>query len=401
MIVPTDRMPEFMGLARGVNPRALLAGTRVVLIGVGSVGARAALHCGRCGVGELVLVDGKPFGPNFFTQATRGARDVGRGKASTVARWVRAVAPDTTVRAYARPIEAVPWSALEGADLAIASTDNLPAEVEAGRRFLALGRPLVMASVHGPSLTAEVRTFSNRDADRPCPACCFTEAERRQLDGQVRFSCDPSGAARARVTGPPTASVSPLCSIAADLAVIELLSIRLGLGAELGDRVRQYNFYTHATTTTPLARNRACPVEHVVLHRAAVARRPGDCTLRECAAAAGVRDDDEFLRTTIDVDGMVYAARVTCLRCGADAPHHRFLRPGAPTRRRCASCGGPGLVPHPFHTHERFLPRRAESPELCHVPLRSLGATPACVIVRGPQHAALVTHQPDDGGPPT
>jgi hypothetical protein len=256
-----------------------------------------------------------------------------------------------------------------------------------------------MASVHGGSLTVELRTFTNCGADPPCPACGFTKAEWRQLDGAVRFSCDPSGGdPRARVTGPPTASVSPLCSSGADFAMIEALAIRLGLGAPPEDRVRQYNFYSHTATTTPLARNGACPVEHLRLERAAVERPLADCTLRECAAAAGIHDDDAVLRTTIDVDGMVYAARVACLGCGAQKPHQRFIRPGARTRRRCAECGKPRLTPHPFHAHERLLLGRAQASDLCDVPLRALGAAPACVIVRGPDRAALVSHHPEDGG---
>jgi hypothetical protein len=189
-----------------------------------------------------------------------------------------------------------------------------------------------------------------------------------------------------------------LCSVASDLAVLAMLAAVLGLAGPFEDRMHQYNFYRHTTTTTKLARNGACPVEHLHLERVTAERPLADCTLRECAAAAGVCDDDAFLQTTIDVDGMVYAARVTCPDCGAQKPHHRFMRPGAPTRRHCGDCVETRLAPHPFHAHERLLLRRAAANDLCDTPLRALGAAPACVIVRGPAGASLITHEPENGG---
>jgi molybdopterin/thiamine biosynthesis adenylyltransferase len=212
VIEAVDRMPRFVGRADDADSRAALADTTVLLAGIGSVGGRIAEHCGRCHIGEVALVDGKRFGAGFDTQVIRSAADVGRFKASRVGRWIRDVSPQTTVHALDTPLEALPLWMLDDYDVVIASTDNLGAEVEIGRRCLALGIPLIYASVHGPTLTVQMRTFTNRGPDCPCPACGFSAGEWRQLDSQIRFSCAPeAGDAVARVDGQPTSSVSPLC----------------------------------------------------------------------------------------------------------------------------------------------------------------------------------------------
>jgi molybdopterin/thiamine biosynthesis adenylyltransferase len=391
-----DRMPEFVGRAEGVESRAVLADTTVLLAGTGGVGGRIAEHCGRCHIGGVALVDGKRFGAGFETQVIRSSADIGKFKASRVGRWVKAVSPQTTVYAVDAPFEAVPLWRLDDCDVVVASTDNLAAEVEIGRRCLALRVPLIYASVHGPTLTVQMRTFTNRGPECPCPVCSFSLGERRQLDNQVRFSCAPDADDLARIDGPPTMSVSPLCSLAADMAMVELLRLRLGIGGPFEDRVVEYNGYRHTTTVSRLAPDPRCPVDHAytVLDRAEPGRPLADCTLRACAASAGVADKD-LGQTSFAVDDLVFASVAMCSECGASQPLNRFVRRNAPLRRRCRSCDV-RLRPHPFYSFDRCCGAGPQCPPL-DAPLRAMGAVPRCVIVRGPSGAVFVRHHHDDG----
>jgi molybdopterin/thiamine biosynthesis adenylyltransferase len=392
-------MPSFVGRPDGADSRAALADTKVALGGTGSIGARIAEHCGRCHIGELALVDGKRFSANFDTQAIRGPEDIDRPKAPRVGKWVRSISPQTTVHALDRPFEAVPLWMLDDYDVVMASTDNLAAEVEIGRRCLALRIPLIYASVHGPTLTVQIRTFTNQGPAGPCPACNFSPGEWRQLNSEVRFSCAPAaGEAAAHVDGQPTSSVSPLCSLAADMAMLELLRVRLDLGAPLEDRLVEYNGYTHTTTVSGLARSPRCPVDHAhtVLDRAGLGQPLTDTTLRACAAAAGVVDADELERTSFAVDDLVFASVATCFACGADQPLNRFVRREARLRRQCRDCGR-RLVPHPFYSLARWCGAGTEGAALLDAPLKLLGARPHSVIVRGPSRAVFIRQRPDDG----
>jgi len=400
-----DRMPAFIGLQ--VDARAVLAGTRLAIAGVGSVGARVAEHAARCRIGEIDLIDPKPFTANFDTQAIRLPSDIGQPKAGVVGRWIKTISPGSTVRVFDGPVQALSWLDLDRYDIVIASTDNLQVEVYLGAMCLALGKPLLYAAVHGPTLCCQLRVFLNRDSDSPCPFCGFNRVEREQLSNGVRFSCgpdanpgaDPQGA----IDGPPTVSVSPLCSLAADAAMLELLRLTLGLGPQPTDCLRELNGYGATAMTMPLTRNAACPVDHAILDRVRLDQPLGECSLRDCAKAAGVTGDEGIARASFAVDDCLFARVVTCGACGASQEHNRFMdRREPPLSLACRACGHKGLSPHPFFSHDRLIPAKTGGllPYL-DGSLRALGADGRGVVVRHGGQAVLVQSNPDDQGSTT
>jgi len=186
------RLPKFIGGPADAAMKLMLL--RVMIIGLGSVGGRIATHVARIGVAMLWLVDPKCFKSESLLTHEIEPRDVGKSKARTIARRCKAISPATRVFHFDGGVECLPLDAFADADLVVMATDNLAAEIEVGQRCLCLGKPLVQASVHGDTLTAQVRWFGNTDAQGPCPACGFGQTEWRMLDEQTRFSCE----------GPPT-----------------------------------------------------------------------------------------------------------------------------------------------------------------------------------------------------
>ena len=390
MVNVVDRMPDFIGLTG--DARSRLAQTRLLLVGVGSVGARIADHAARCRVGAIGLVDPKAFSANFDTQMTRDPSDFGRPKALRVGEWAKTISPSSIVRVFDGPVQGLSWLDLDEYDIVVASTDNLLAEVYLGETCMALGLPLLYASVHGPTLCSQVRVFMNRNGDSPCPSCGYSRAEREQLSSGTRFSCDPAAGGEADLDGPPTVSVSPLCSLAADMAMLEVLRMRLRLGSAPCDCVRELNGYTGASVTTPLSRRAACGVDHTVLERAYLDRPLGECTLRDCAEAAGVTGDEGIARTSFAVDDSLFAGVLDCTACGTSHEHNEFLdRRREPVRRVCRACDHHELAPHPFLSFDRLIPARAGGllPHL-DVPLRALGAEGRGVVVRHGRQAVLL-----------
>lgn len=400
-----DRMPAFIGLR--VDARAVLADTKLLVAGVGSVGARIGEHAARCRIGEIGLIDPKPFTANFDTQAIRLPSDIGQPKAALVGRWVKTISPASTVRVFDGPVQALSWLDLDQYDIVIASTDNLQVEVYLGAMCLALGKPLLYAAVHGPSLCCQLRVFLNRDSASPCVFCGFNRVEREQLSSGVRFSCgadaDPGSDPQGAVDGPPTVSVSPLCSLAADAAMLELLRLTLELGPPPSNCLRELNGYGATAVTMPLTRNAACPVDHAVLDRVGVDHPLGACSLRDCAEAAGVSGDEGIARTSFAVDDCLFARVVTCGACGASQEHNRFVdRRQPPLDVACRACGHRGLSPHPFFSHDRLIPAKTGGllPYLDH-PLATLGADGRGVVVRHGREAVLVQSNPGHEGATT
>jgi molybdopterin/thiamine biosynthesis adenylyltransferase len=388
-----DRLAPFIGAP--ADSREALRRLRVLAVGAGSVGARAVEHLARLRVGEIAIVDPGRFSAAFDTQDVRGEDEVGRAKAICVGRRAAAIDPALAVRAFVGPIQAIPWMALDRYDLVLAATDNLKAEIDLGQACTWLGTPLVYASVHGASLTAQVRTWLNGDGGAPCPACGFSRAERESLGRQVRYACAPGSAAE--VLAAPTTGASALCSLAADLAVLEVLRRALRLGPAPRDAMLEYNAYRGETCTAPLRRNPACPCDHTVFARVSVRGALGERTLRDCARAAGVRDE-ELPRTSFAADGLSFARSLDCGACGESRPFNRFI--GAAERLRCR-CGARAGAGQRFFTFEGLVPAR-EGGLLAQidVPLRRLRAGRFGVAVRNDRVAVLVRAGEPAGGVP-
>ena len=393
-----DRMPDFIGLA--VDARAVLADTKVLVVGAGSVGGRMAEHAARCRIGGIDLIDPKSFTANFDTQPIRKQSDVGQSKASLVGRWVKTISPGSVVRVSRRPVQALSWLDLDRYDVVLASTDNLPVEVYLGSVCRRLGIPLIYAAVHGPTLTSQLRIFMNRDDAGPCVFCGFSRDDRDRMSRGVKYSCDPGADPHGTLDAQPTVGVSPLCSVAAATAVLELLRMRIGLGPAPRDCMRELNAYGGTAVTAPLTRNDSCPVDHAVLERVKVERPLHQCTLRECAAAAGTSGDAAIARVCFAVDDCLFVWILTCGRCGKTQKHNRFVdRRPMPLPGRCTTCGHRSLAPHPFFSFDGLIPAGKGLMPHLDVPLHALDAQGRGVVVRSSDRAVLVQSQHTSDGP--
>jgi hypothetical protein len=228
---------------------------------------------------------------------------------------------------------------------------------------------LFHASVHGASLTAQVRCFGNQSAAGPCPACQFGEEEWRLFHEETRFSCEGAGAdepAAGGVDTPPTLALACLCSLAADLCVTLALRHTLGLGAPVANTWHSFNGYTMQTRVAPLVRNAACPCRHLSLERQTAPRALGDCTFRLLAKTAAL-DAPEF---AVQVAGHAWHEAATCA-CATPPRTRRFRSDSRAIRGTCPACGEPRRAA-PVYRHREVSSLLLDS--ALDVPLRRLGA---------------------------
>jgi len=376
------RFPRLLGLEQ--SPDRSLDALKLALVGVGSVGRSLALHAARLQPHTVWLIDRGSFKPESLLTQPIAPADLFQPKASNTARLCRAISPRTRVLAFDGPVEELGLEALVEADLVVLATDNLAAEVETGRRCLRLGRPLVQASVHGETLVAQVRFFANRDGAGPCPVCAFGDREWTLLHQQTRFSCEgPDHPRPAPLPAQaPTMSMSFLCSLAADLAMVQIVRRLLGLGAAVEDTVLEHCGYTHRTSTAPLRRNPECRADHTPLAQATAPGPLEECTLRELAAAVrpGTKEPRGF-SWTIEKASFVEWGGCFCGRRRIE----RFVSEGE-GGGRCDVCGSP-VHPDPFYRHAT-VPWKLARPWIDQ-PLASLGVrSPAWVIVHDGERAS-------------
>jgi hypothetical protein len=238
--------------------------------------------------------------------------------------------------------------------------------------------------VHGETLTAQVRCWGNRDGCGPCPACGFGQSEWDVLNEETIFSCE--GWSGALLQGQrvvvPTISTSFLCSVAADLAMVQLFRLVLGLGPSVEDTFLEYCGYTHRTVGVPLQRKPECPCDHVRWEPLTVSRPLAAWGLGDLAVAAGAGGE----RGLFTVGEYSFAEQAVCGACGHTQRLQRFV-PADRVAGSCENCGN-SLKAQPFYCHRPVAATRA-APVL-DVPLCDLvpGEVP-WVLVQGANQARL------------
>lgn len=383
------RLPRFIQGPPDAGAR--LDGLRVAVVGCGSVGQVAAYHLARLQIGRLLLVDPRRLkAESVLTHPVLPASTAKReAKALHTARRCKQISPETEILAFVGTVEALPLAALAGVDLVVLASDNLKAEVAVGQRCLYLRRPLLHASVDGQTLAVQVRTFRNADAAGACPACGLGPAEWKHMNEQTAFSCDgvTGGGRGDRSAGPSTVCLSSVCSLAGDLAALQVVRQALGLGESLQDRIIEYYAYANEMLVSPLkAAGPACPCDHETVIRTAVVAGPlGESSLRDLTQAAGFRGAPDDAGVAYAVDDLEFVSLGQCT-CGRTVAVRQFVAPTA-SAGRCPACGR-AVTPQPFFTQDPVPAAAVKG--LLDRRLKRLGArAPTGILVRGQGRGVL------------
>jgi len=347
------RLPLLMGGPE--DAEQLFASMKALVIGGGGIGGEITQHLGRWQIEELAVVDPKRFKSESLLTHSIPPEAVGESKAFYAARLAKRLSPRTRVFALEGMFESLSLSDLARFDVVFLATDGLLAEVQVSQACLSLGIPVVQGSVHGESLCGHVRFFGHGGPEAPCAACGFTREEWSHLNRSTVFSCEGLDAKRTTAASEPTMSLSPLCSLIAQLALLQYARDRLGLGVPVRDTVLEYCAYTHQTVVTKLHRNADCPCDHVTLRRTAPPRPLAECSLDDLEQAAGASENGDGA-VSFEVENSIWADRARC-QCGEWRPLGQFVSRAAASVGRCRKCHGMMTV-HPFHSY-RLVPASA------------------------------------------
>ena len=366
----------------------MFARRRVVIVGVGSVGRRIALHLARLGIKVLWLIDPGRYDDraNLLTQEIV-ASDLGHTKVGSTGKACKEISPTTRVFAYQGNVQDLDPVIMAEADTAFLATDNLAVEVDASNQFRLLGIPIVQASVHGETLVAQVRFLENQRAESPCLICSFGPEEYRHLNQSSIFRCAgiaPGDGPSEQIKVMPTMSTSFLCSLAVDFALTQWTRHTLGLGQRVADTLLQYCGYTHRLTQTELGRNENCNCAHMVLERASLPKTLADCRLSELAHFAGF-EDHTLNDRSLTFGALQYVESAVC-RCDEHRVD-RFLHSGE-TLGQCTSCDEP-ITPQPYYTSRPTPGSDLKSQR--DRPLKELGGNAAAwAVVQGGERGVLL-----------
>lgn len=163
---PKLTVPEFSRYSRqlvlpefGIEGQRRLRAAKVLVLGAGGLGSPVLLYLAAAGVGTIGIVDfDQVEESNLHRQVIHSTASVGRPKVASAMDAIAALNPGVTLIPHqCRLTEANAAETFAAYDLVLDGTDNFPTRYLANDTCVALGIPLVWASVLG--FAAQVAVF--------------------------------------------------------------------------------------------------------------------------------------------------------------------------------------------------------------------------------------------------
>ncbi|MDD9821734.1 MAG: HesA/MoeB/ThiF family protein, partial [Gammaproteobacteria bacterium] len=148
---------------------------RVFIVGMGGLGAPAAMYLTAAGVGHLTLADfDRVDESNLQRQIIHAHADIGELKAASAAATLRALNPQVDIATLDYSLDAGDLrDSAAAADLLLDCTDNFPTRFEMNRVALQTRTPLVSGAAI--RWEGQVTAFDPRAPASPCYRCLYPD----------------------------------------------------------------------------------------------------------------------------------------------------------------------------------------------------------------------------------
>ena len=214
-----------------------LKAARVGLIGLGGVGAPAALYLAAAGIGTLRLIDDDTVAlSNLQRQIAFSVADIGRPKVEAGAEALTALNPHVRVEPFVeRLTEANAAGLIEGCDVVIDGTDDFATRFAVNAACVAARIPLVSGALG--RWNGQVGVFTGR----PCYRCLVPGAP-------------PEAETCARV-----GVMGALAGVVGSMVALEAIKLIAGAGRPLTGRLLIYDGLAGTARTVTVAADPDCP----------------------------------------------------------------------------------------------------------------------------------------------
>jgi molybdopterin/thiamine biosynthesis adenylyltransferase len=218
-----------------------LTRARVLVVGVGGLGAPAAAAVAAAGVGTLGLVDPDVVElSNLHRQPLYLDADLGRPKVEVAGARLRALHPALRVEPYAHRFTTRDGRLLDGFHVVLDGTDSIAAKFAVNDAAVGAGVPLVHAGVLG----FRVQLSTILPGRTACYRCVFEEAPP---PGDAP-SCEEAGV------------MGPVPAFAAALQAAEAVHLLTDRRPAFAGRLLTVDLRAAVWRTIPLRPNPCCPV---------------------------------------------------------------------------------------------------------------------------------------------
>jgi molybdopterin/thiamine biosynthesis adenylyltransferase len=213
-----------------------LKAARILMIGMGGLGAPASLYLAAAGVGGLVIVDPDQVElSNLQRQVLFTSSDQGRSKVDAGLRRLTDLNPHVETQALqlaVRPDNAV--ALIGGFDLVLDGTDDFATRLAVSDACVATGVPLVSGAIG--RWTGQVGVFPGR----PCYRCLVPEV--------------PPDAETCQAVG----VIGALAGVVGSMMALEAIKLITGAGESLSGRLLVYDALAAVTRTVRIAADPRC-----------------------------------------------------------------------------------------------------------------------------------------------
>jgi adenylyltransferase/sulfurtransferase len=224
-----------------VAGQARLRDATAAIVGLGGLGAPAALYLAAAGVGRLLLVDHDEVElSNLQRQVIHRQDALGQRKVDSAARTIRALNPDVCVEARHGKLSPAGFEALaREATVVLDATDNFETRYAVNAACFSAGTPLVSGAAI--RWEGQLAVFDPRVPDAPCYQCLYGHGDDHALN------CAESGVA------------APLVGIIGSCQAMEAMKLLTGVGETLTGRVLYFDGKRMEWRRLKLPKNPDCP----------------------------------------------------------------------------------------------------------------------------------------------
>ncbi|UAW97921.1 molybdopterin-synthase adenylyltransferase MoeB [Halopseudomonas nanhaiensis] len=225
-----------------VEGQQALLRARVLIVGLGGLGAPVALYLAAAGVGTLLLADPDEVDlSNLQRQIIHQVGGIGTSKVDSAARGIAALNPQTQLIRLAHALEGERLDeAVASADLVLDCSDNFATRQAVNRACFALGKPLVSGAAI--RLEGQLSVFDPRRDASPCYQCLYGTGDESTL------SCSEAGV------------LGPLVGVVGSLQALEAIKLIVGFGEPLIGRLLLIDALDSRFREMRLRRDPACTV---------------------------------------------------------------------------------------------------------------------------------------------
>ena len=188
-----------------------LLASKVLIIGMGGLGAPVTLYLAAAGVGQLTLVDFDTVDlTNLQRQVIHTTASIGQLKVASAAQTARALNPTIQIDTIQQRLDyAALLATVALHDVVVDCSDNFPTRFNLNLACKTAGKPLVSGAVI--RLEGQITTFDFRQPDNACYRCLYGE------EGETDDTCSTTGI------------LAPVAGIIGSMQAAETLKVLLGL----------------------------------------------------------------------------------------------------------------------------------------------------------------------------